>query len=213
VSGFGHLSSIVEIARFELQNFTVQAKELAQRLVWSLPGLSCTSISHRDSCRAHHKLMLPMAKYSARSCPRCDGYLGTALREPERNTRRQAVNGHCVRWSCRMAWIVIEGDGPKNKRTDSHGSVPNIIGYTSLWRRDSRQICAPSPGEEQRGKSRRSPAEKIASLFRSSLADRRSKSQIGKMDKWRRQFRRSMDMANGAEIPVVLFHRPSNSKI
>jgi hypothetical protein len=128
VSGFGHLSSIVEIARFELQNFTVQAKELAQRLVWSLPGLSCTSISHRDSCRAHHKLMLPMAKYSARSCPRCDGYLGTALREPERNTRRQAVNGHCVRWSCRMAWIVIEGDGPKNKRTDSHGSVPNILG-------------------------------------------------------------------------------------
>ena len=35
-----------------------------------------------------------MAKYLARSCPRCNGYLGIVLREPGRNVPLQAVNGH-----------------------------------------------------------------------------------------------------------------------
>ena len=50
-----------------------------------------------------------MAKYLARSCPRCNGYLGIVLREPGRNVPLQAVNGHCLRCDYRMAWIVIRG--------------------------------------------------------------------------------------------------------
>ena len=50
-----------------------------------------------------------MAKYLARSCPRCNGYLGIVLREPGRNVPLQAVNGHCLRCDYRMSWIVIRG--------------------------------------------------------------------------------------------------------
>ena len=50
-----------------------------------------------------------MARYLARSCPRCNGYLGIVLREPGRNVPLQAVNGHCLRCDYRMAWIVIRG--------------------------------------------------------------------------------------------------------
>ena len=34
-----------------------------------------------------------MARYLARACPRCDGYVGIVIREPERNLTLQAVNG------------------------------------------------------------------------------------------------------------------------
>jgi hypothetical protein len=50
-----------------------------------------------------------MAKYFARSCPRCNGYVGIIMREPERDLPLQAVNGHCVRCAYRLAWIVIRG--------------------------------------------------------------------------------------------------------
>ena len=35
--------------------------------------------------------MIEMAKYLARAWPRCNGYLGVVLREPERNTGLRAV--------------------------------------------------------------------------------------------------------------------------
>ena len=50
-----------------------------------------------------------MAKYLARNCPRCNGYLGIVLREPGRNVPLQAVNGHCLGCGYRMSWIVIRG--------------------------------------------------------------------------------------------------------
>ena len=50
-----------------------------------------------------------MARYLARACPRCNGYVGIIIREQGRNTPLQAVNGHCLRCSYRMAWIVIRG--------------------------------------------------------------------------------------------------------
>ena len=50
-----------------------------------------------------------MARYLARSCPRCNGYLGIMLREPGRNVPLQAVNGHCLGCGYRMSWIVIRG--------------------------------------------------------------------------------------------------------
>ena len=40
-----------------------------------------------------------MARYLARACPRCNGYLGIVIREPGRNVPLQAVNGRCTRAS------------------------------------------------------------------------------------------------------------------
>ena len=50
-----------------------------------------------------------MARYLARACPRCNGYVGIVVREPGRNTPLQAVNGRCTRCSYRMASIVHPG--------------------------------------------------------------------------------------------------------
>ena len=50
-----------------------------------------------------------MATYLARSCPKCDGYLGIVLPEPGRNVPVRAVNGHCLKCDYRLAWIVIKG--------------------------------------------------------------------------------------------------------
>jgi hypothetical protein len=50
-----------------------------------------------------------MAKYLYRSCPRCNGYVGIVMRQPERDMPLQAVNGRCVRCRYRFAWIVIRG--------------------------------------------------------------------------------------------------------
>jgi hypothetical protein len=46
---------------------------------------------------------------SARSCPRCNGYVGIVIRESGRKTPLQAVNGRCTRCAYRMAWVVIRG--------------------------------------------------------------------------------------------------------
>jgi len=61
-----------------------------------------------------------MIRYLARSCPRCNGYVSITLREPGRNIRAQAVNGHCSRCTFRMAWIVIRG---KTSRINN-GALP-----------------------------------------------------------------------------------------
>ena len=60
-------------------------------------------------------------KYVTEEYPRCSadgpllnprmsgstGHVGIILREPERYTRLQAVNGHGLRCSYRLAWVVI----------------------------------------------------------------------------------------------------------
>src|SRR5262245_34804812 len=50
-----------------------------------------------------------MAKYLARSCPRCSGYLGIVMREPKRNAPLQAINGRCLQCGYRLAWILVQG--------------------------------------------------------------------------------------------------------
>ena len=50
-----------------------------------------------------------MAKYLARSCPRCAGYLGIVVREPGRNIRLQAINGRCAECGYRLAWLLVRG--------------------------------------------------------------------------------------------------------
>jgi len=50
-----------------------------------------------------------MPRYLARACPRCDGYVGIVIREPEHNLTLQAVNGRYTRCCYRMAQSVIRG--------------------------------------------------------------------------------------------------------
>ncbi len=53
-----------------------------------------------------------MARYFARSCPRCGGYVGITMRESPWKAPVQAVNGRCVGCSYRMAWLVLKGNKP-----------------------------------------------------------------------------------------------------
>ena len=64
-----------------------------------------------------------MAKYLYRSCARCNGYVGIILREPERNTRLQAVNGKCLECGYRLAWIVIQSKGRSAVHADKRLSI------------------------------------------------------------------------------------------
>jgi hypothetical protein len=59
--------------------------------------------------RLPKEIVLTMATYLSRPCPRCNGYLGIVLREPGCNTPVRAVNGHCLKCGHRLAWIVIRG--------------------------------------------------------------------------------------------------------
>ena len=52
---------------------------------------------------------MTMTKYLARPCPRCNGYLGIVLREPQRNTADRSICGHCFRCHYRLAWTLIRG--------------------------------------------------------------------------------------------------------
>jgi hypothetical protein len=55
------------------------------------------------------KKTIVMAKYLARACPRCNGYLEIALGESGRNVVVRAINGRCVKCGYRLAWILISG--------------------------------------------------------------------------------------------------------
>src|SRR5215813_1417057 len=52
-----------------------------------------------------------MAKYLARSCPRCSGYLGIVMRRPTRNISPQAINGRCLQCGYRLVWTSCEAEG------------------------------------------------------------------------------------------------------
>jgi hypothetical protein len=55
------------------------------------------------------KKTIVTAKYLARACPRCNGYLEIALGESGRNVVVRAINGRCVKCGYRLAWILISG--------------------------------------------------------------------------------------------------------
>jgi hypothetical protein len=80
-----------------------------------------------------------MAKYFARSCPRCNGYVGIVIREAGRNVGLQAVNGRCTQCRCRMDWFVIRGkasSGDKIRKGKSYLtsnlSIAESSGYIML---------------------------------------------------------------------------------
>jgi hypothetical protein len=66
--------------------------------------------------RSHVEGVPLMVRDLARACPRCNGPVKLTLREPGRNTRLQAVNGHCLRCAYRFAWIVIRGNRGRRTR-------------------------------------------------------------------------------------------------
>jgi hypothetical protein len=51
--------------------------------------------------------MIEMAIYLARACPRCNGYLGVVLREPERKTGLRAILRNSFRCHHRLQWKSI----------------------------------------------------------------------------------------------------------
>jgi hypothetical protein len=55
------------------------------------------------------EIVLVMATYLTRPCPRYNGYLGILLLEPGRNMPVRVINGHCLKCGHRLAWIVIGG--------------------------------------------------------------------------------------------------------
>jgi len=50
-----------------------------------------------------------MARYLARECPQCKGYLGVVVPERKPKLPVQATNGHCAQCGYGLAWIVIHG--------------------------------------------------------------------------------------------------------
>lgn len=72
-----------------------------------------------------------MAKYFARSCPRCNGYVEIIMREPERYMPLKAVNGRCVRCAYHLAWIVIRG-GRNFKPRDSSRKKASYVGEATI---------------------------------------------------------------------------------
>ena len=63
----GRSSSIVEITRFQFQQFTVSIKELAEWLGWRLRGLWWTSACPSDGIEWRSSSNAPV--------PKCSGYL------------------------------------------------------------------------------------------------------------------------------------------
>src|SRR5262245_50068534 len=62
-----------------------------------------------------------MARYLARSCPRCNDYLGIVMRKPARNSPLQAINGRCLACGYRLAWLVVRGRKGISRKSLSYG--------------------------------------------------------------------------------------------
>src|SRR5262244_482076 len=82
-----------------------------------------------------------MAKYLARSCPRCSGYLGIVMRRPTRNISPQAINGRCLQCGYRLVWTSCEAEGRR------WGSALLVVHHTktrcvAAWREKGGSQCS-----------------------------------------------------------------------
>jgi hypothetical protein len=73
-----------------------------------------------------------MARYLARRCPRCDGYLGVVVWGRLPKSTAQSVNGFCAVCSHQMAWKLIHGK--RRGGVDFSGRIPKLF---KPGRRDS----------------------------------------------------------------------------
>ncbi len=62
--------------------------------------------SRRD---ARTKTGRVMARYLARDCPKCGGYMGIVIPPSEGRAVAQEINGLCPQCGYRLAWISIRG--------------------------------------------------------------------------------------------------------
>ena len=51
-----------------------------------------------------------MAKYLARICPKCGGYLGVVIPEPKEPTREIPVDAKCLRCGFDLLWKIVTGN-------------------------------------------------------------------------------------------------------
>ena len=69
-----------------------------------------------------------MARYLAKACPQCGGYLGITMRGPLKRAPIKAINGYCVRCDYRMAWLVLDGKrSAERKHQHAHGDKINQL--------------------------------------------------------------------------------------
>lgn len=83
-----------------------------------------------------------MAHYLERHCPRCNDYVGIRMREPDRNTRVQAVNGHCLACGYRLSWLLIQGRNPAKLTTSWHVGYALLVKKTPKYLRGSTLTAA-----------------------------------------------------------------------
>jgi len=50
-----------------------------------------------------------MANYLQRSCLKCNGYLGIVVPEQKAKMSVQAINGRCLKYGYRLAWVLVRG--------------------------------------------------------------------------------------------------------
>ncbi len=62
--------------------------------------------SRRD---ARMKTGRVMARYLARDCPKCGGYMGIVIPQSQGRAVTQEINGFCPQCGYRLAWISIRG--------------------------------------------------------------------------------------------------------
>ena len=60
-----------------------------------------------------------MAKYLARSRPKCNGYLGIVVPERKATMPVQAINGRCLKCGYRLAWVLV-----RSKNVNATKSTP-----------------------------------------------------------------------------------------
>jgi hypothetical protein len=53
-----------------------------------------------------------MAKYLARTCPMCKGYLCVVIQEDQSDSPARAIDAHCLNCGWRLDWKLIRGKFP-----------------------------------------------------------------------------------------------------
>jgi hypothetical protein len=81
-----------------------------------------------------------MAKYFARACPKCNGYLGVVVPPPERKTAVRPINGLCLRCGYRLVWMLILGGrslSPSVERSGCSIATPEDYGDKTKLHKES----------------------------------------------------------------------------
>jgi len=56
------------------------------------------------------RISLPMAKYIPHTCPKCGGYLGVIIPEPQEPTKEIPIDAKCSRCGFNLLWKIFTGN-------------------------------------------------------------------------------------------------------